>query len=65
MFLKGVQSLPEIAAQLMVGGWAPDTPVAVIQQGTLPGQAVVTGTLADIAGKARGLLPQAVICVIL
>ena len=35
----------------------------MIQQGTLPGQAVVTGTLADIADKAHGLLPPAVIVV--
>ena len=30
---------------------SPDTPVAVIENGTLPNQKVITGTLADITEK--------------
>jgi uroporphyrin-III C-methyltransferase / precorrin-2 dehydrogenase / sirohydrochlorin ferrochelatase len=44
-------------------GRSPDTPVALIEQGTLPEQTVVTGTLADILEKATDLKPPAIIIV--
>lgn len=49
----GLNALPQIAAQLAAHGLPASTPAAVVQQGTLPGQRVVTGTLADIAGVAQ------------
>ena len=37
----------------MEHGAPPDRPAALIAQGTLPGQRVVQGTLASIAGQVR------------
>jgi uroporphyrin-III C-methyltransferase len=63
VFLMGVHSLPLIVASLVEAGRSPDTPVALIEQGTLPEQTVVTGTLADILEKATDLKPPAIIIV--
>jgi uroporphyrinogen III methyltransferase / synthase len=52
VFFMGMKNLPEIAANLIVHGRAPETPVALIRWGTRPEQEVLTGTLADIADKA-------------
>jgi len=51
VILMGLERLPEIAALLQAHGRAPETPAAVISRGTLPGQQVVVGTLADLAGR--------------
>ncbi len=61
----GLERLPEIARQLQAEGYPPQTPAAVISQGTLPGQRVVTGTLAAIAARVRraGLRSPALIVV--
>lgn len=53
IFLMGVGSLPEIAARLVEHGRAADTPVAVVEWGTLPRQRVASGTLATIVGEVR------------
>ncbi len=45
VFYMGLVSLPQICEQLIKHGCAPDTPVALIQQGTTPQQKVYTGTL--------------------
>ncbi len=50
-FYMGVANLPLIRTQLIKHGRDPHTPVAVISWGTLPQQAVLTGTLADIEGR--------------
>jgi uroporphyrinogen III methyltransferase/synthase len=62
VFLMGIGRLEEIAAKLVEHGRAPDTPVAVVEWGTLPRQRTVAGTLATIAADARaaGLQPPAV-----
>ncbi len=62
VFLMGVKTLPELAAKLIEHGRPPETPAAVIQQGTTHEQRTVTGTLADIAEKAReaGIEPPAI-----
>ncbi len=52
VFFMGMRNLPEIAANLIAHGRAPETPVALIRWGTRPEQEVLTGTLADIADKA-------------
>jgi uroporphyrinogen III methyltransferase / synthase len=65
VFLMGVGNLPKIAASLMEHGRSPDTPVAVIRAGTVPGQRTVTGSLgniADIAQKEK-IKPPAIIVV--
>lgn len=49
----GVRTLPEVVRELVAGGRAAETPAAVIERGTYPGQRVVTGTLSTIAERAR------------
>lgn len=52
VILMGVGRLPEIAARLIAAGRPADTPAALVEQGTLPQQRVITGTLATIAEEA-------------
>jgi uroporphyrinogen III methyltransferase/synthase len=49
----GVRTLPEVVRELLEGGRPGETPAAVIERATYPGQRVVTGTLATIADRAR------------
>lgn len=49
VFYMGIRNLPEIAASLTAAGRPADEPAAVIGDGTLPGQRVVTSTLSGIA----------------
>ncbi len=64
VFLMGVGNLPNIVAALRRSGRPADTPVAVIANGTCPEQQTVTGTLANIAERAAGVIrPPAVIVV--
>ena len=65
LFLMGIQQLPYIVDHLLAAGRAPDTPIAVVEQGTHPGQRTVTGTLADIAAQASAaaIRPPATIIV--
>lgn len=65
VFYMGVRNLPGIVERLLAHGRPARTPVAVIRCGTLPEQQVVTGTLADIAERARqaALQPPALIVV--
>lgn len=48
VFYMGLVGLPLICEQLIRHGRAADTPAALVQQGTTPGQRVFTGTLADL-----------------
>jgi uroporphyrinogen III methyltransferase/synthase len=65
VFLMGMKNLPEITAKLIENGRSPDTPVAVIQNGTSADQKTVVGNLENIAAKAEeaDLSPPAVIIV--
>jgi uroporphyrinogen III methyltransferase / synthase len=65
VFLMGVKNLAENCRRLAAAGRSPDTPAAVIQSGTLPGQRTVTGTLSDIAVRASeaGIQPPAILVV--
>jgi len=63
VFLMGVHNLGLIVASLLGAGRPPETPVALIEQGTLPEQKVVVGFLADILEKAAGINPPAIIIV--
>jgi uroporphyrinogen III methyltransferase/synthase len=58
--LMGLKNLPNIVAKLLAHGRAPETPVALIHWGTTERQETVTGTLADILGKATTLRPPVV-----
>jgi uroporphyrin-III C-methyltransferase len=53
VILMGVETLPQITQRLLNAGLDPDTPAAVIQQGTVPQQRLVTDTLVSIAERAR------------
>lgn len=44
----GLSGLPEICRQMIVHGAAPSLPIAVVQDGSIASQKVVTGTLADM-----------------
>lgn len=48
VYYMGLTSLPLICAQLIAHGRDPNTPIALIQQGTTPEQKVYTGTLATM-----------------
>jgi uroporphyrinogen III methyltransferase/synthase len=49
VILMGAGRIGEIAAQLIDGGLAPDTPVAAVRNGTRPDQTTVRATLATVA----------------
>lgn len=59
-FYMGIKNLPYIVKQLVENGMSADIPVAVIRWGTTARQEVVTGTLADIVEKAKGIRPPAI-----
>ncbi len=48
VFYMGLMGLPRICKELVDHGRSPETPVALIQQGTTRGQRVYTGTLGSI-----------------
>ncbi len=50
--LMGVKALPKFTQRLLKGGMDAEMPAAVIQEGTMQGQRVVSGTLSNIAERA-------------
>jgi len=65
VFLMGMGNIEGIAENLIRNGRPADTPVAVIQKGTVAEQRTVTGYLKEIGAvaKEQGLKPPAVIVV--
>jgi uroporphyrin-III C-methyltransferase len=59
----GLHNLPAIVAKLIAAGRAPETPAAVINQGTTEQQQSVIGTLSDIVDKSAALKAPALIVV--
>ncbi|MBE1484528.1 uroporphyrinogen-III C-methyltransferase [Plantactinospora soyae] len=61
--LMGLNNLPAITAALRSYGRSPQTPAAVVQEGTTGGQRVVRSTLDAVAADARaaGFRPPAVV----
>jgi len=53
VILMGARRLDEIVARLLAGGRDPETPAAVVMNGTLPTQRVVEAPLGEIASRAR------------
>ena len=47
----GLGGLPEICRQMMAHGAAPNLPIAVVQDGSIASQKVVTGTLIDMPDR--------------
>ena len=65
VFLMGVRALPELCAGLLKAGMTPDTPAAVLENGTTARQrrvAATVGTLPEAAARS-GVQPPAVIVV--
>jgi uroporphyrinogen III methyltransferase/synthase len=63
VFMMGVCSLPIIVSSLIEAGRSADTPVAVIEKGTLPEQKIVVGTLTNIRERATDIQPPSIIVV--
>ncbi|HWH79512.1 MAG TPA: uroporphyrinogen-III C-methyltransferase, partial [Candidatus Binatus sp.] len=63
VILMGLHNLPAIVAKLVAHGRAPETPAAVIHQGTTEQQKTVVGTLADIVVKSAAVKAPALIVV--
>ena len=63
--LMGLRRLPEIVERLLAAGRAGETPSAVVSNGSLPSQQVVTATLAELpaAVAGAGLSPPAIIVI--
>jgi uroporphyrinogen III methyltransferase/synthase len=51
VILMPTGSLPRVFQALRAGGRDPDTPVAVVSQGTTPAQIVLVGSLATMPGR--------------
>ncbi len=61
--LMGLGRLAQIAQSLVEAGRAPETPCAVVSGGGAPQHYCIRGTLADIAARAAGAEPPAVIVI--
>ena len=53
VFLMGVKNIGQITETLISHGKSPDTPAALIRQGTTTQQETIAGTLGNIAGLAQ------------
>ena len=49
-----ITMLDEIVAELMAGGYAADTPIAIVQRASWPEQKIVRATLATIVAEIQG-----------
>jgi uroporphyrin-III C-methyltransferase / precorrin-2 dehydrogenase / sirohydrochlorin ferrochelatase len=65
VLLMAVQNLPSIAATLVAAGRPPRTPVAVIEEGTMPGERQLLTTLASLVGDVarQQVRPPAIVVV--
>ncbi|MFC6285198.1 uroporphyrinogen-III C-methyltransferase [Nocardioides sp. GCM10027113] len=65
VLMMAVENAPHIAAALMDGGRAKETPVAVVCDGTMPGERTVLSTLGGLCDDllAHGVRPPAIIVV--
>ncbi|MFI6296965.1 uroporphyrinogen-III C-methyltransferase [Nonomuraea sp. NPDC050790] len=65
VLMMAVERLAKVAETLQRDGRSPETPVMVVQDGTLPTQRAVTATLATVADRvsAAGIRPPAIVIV--
>jgi uroporphyrin-III C-methyltransferase/precorrin-2 dehydrogenase/sirohydrochlorin ferrochelatase len=65
VLMMAVENAPAIADVLLAGGRKPDTPVAVICQGSMPGERTVLSTLAGLADDLarESVAPPAILVV--
>ncbi len=61
--LMCVENLPVIVGDLLGAGWTRETPAALIIEGTTTRQRTIVGTIGDIASKAEGAEPPALLVV--
>ena len=62
-FFLSVGMLKELCTELVSGGYAPDTPAAVVYKATWPDQEIIRGTLADLPEKASHIRKTALVFV--
>ena len=62
-FFLSVGMLRELCAELISGGYAPDTPAAVVYKASWPDQEIVHGTLSDLPDKAAHIRKTALVLV--
>lgn len=64
LFLS-VGQIRRVVSELVLGGYAPETPVAVVHRVSWPDEAIIRGTLADVVDQVRaaGWTKQALILV--
>ncbi len=63
VLLMAVQNAGAIAEALVAGGRDATTPVAVVAEGTMPGERVVLSTLGELADDIQQVQPPAIIVV--
>jgi uroporphyrin-III C-methyltransferase / precorrin-2 dehydrogenase / sirohydrochlorin ferrochelatase len=65
VLLMAVQNLPAIAERLVAGGRSPSTPVAVVSEGTMPGERTLFSTLGSVAAdvEREDVRPPAIVVV--
>ena len=63
VFYMGLKSVRQICEQLREHGVAATTPAALVEQGTLPGQRVYIGTVADLPERLAGARSPALLIV--
>jgi uroporphyrin-III C-methyltransferase/precorrin-2 dehydrogenase/sirohydrochlorin ferrochelatase len=65
VLMMGVENAPRIAATLIAGGRPEETPVAVLCDGTMPGERTVLATLGTLEAEltAQAVLPPAIIVI--
>ncbi|MEV4395214.1 uroporphyrinogen-III C-methyltransferase [Nonomuraea sp. NPDC049607] len=65
VLMMAVERLPKVAEALLRDGRAPETPVMVVQDGTLPTQRAVVAPLSTVADRvsAAGIRPPAIVIV--
>ncbi|WP_043640230.1 uroporphyrinogen-III C-methyltransferase [Nonomuraea candida] len=65
VLLMAVERLPKVAEALVRDGRSPETPVMVVQDGTLPTQRAVIASLSTVADRvsAAGIRPPAIVVV--
>ena len=65
VFLMGVAALPDICGGLLAAGMEPDTPAAILQQGTTAGQKRIVATLSTLEREValQGVETPAIIVV--
>jgi uroporphyrin-III C-methyltransferase / precorrin-2 dehydrogenase / sirohydrochlorin ferrochelatase len=65
VLLMAVQNLPLIADRLVTGGRDPATPVAIVSEGTMPGERTLLSTLGAVADdmEREGVRPPAIVVI--